>query len=72
MRKDDKRTLLVGIVLFALVVLSVIYNIIGQTWVKNQWDYLRRRYYYERAIKKKNLPMHPARFWRRENQNFAD
>lgn len=65
MRKDDKKTLLVGIILSVLVILSILYNLSGGGWLENQMDYLRRRYYYEKVIKKK-LPMHPARFWRKE------
>ncbi len=66
MSREDRKVLLVVVLLGALVVLSLLYNAYGQQYLRSRWDYLRRRYYYERVLKRK-LPQHPARFWRRLN-----
>jgi hypothetical protein len=64
MNRDDRKALLVSLVLLVLVVLSIAYNTFGQQWVQDQWAYIKRRLYFERVVKRSNLPMHPARFWR--------
>ena len=66
MRQDDRKAILVNLVLSGLVLLSILYNTVGKDWVHRQWNYLRRWCYFENVIK--DLPMHPARFWREIKQ----
>jgi hypothetical protein len=66
--KDERKFKALGILLTSLCALSMLYAAAQEFVLPGMQGYLKRKLYYETVISKKGLSMHPAKYWRKVDE----
>jgi hypothetical protein len=62
--REEKKFKLTVILVSALCVLGIAYNVVSEYLLPDIEGYVKRRFHFERVISKKGLSMHEAEYWR--------
>ncbi len=67
MNKDDsKKFRLLALLVTALTILTLSYNVLSGYFMPEIEGYIKRRIYYESVISKKGLSLHKGMYWKEE------